>query len=191
MKIGKIAKLCKSKKIITIFEHEGEQWIGDGYGMYLLDCEQKLDTNSLLTIFDVEPAKRAEWRCVHTNAPKIIELDNDNATDMDFEEFSIGLQIHDEDLVVGRAGEEIVMFPNRYLSPIRESDYMRVFVRTCEGAKFIVVKEGFLIKAALTLVRLDNMLAITELGEIVRWFEKQEAKNPQTTFDDLMEEARG
>lgn len=91
MKIKNIAAICKKNKQIVLFERHSEsgdtviQYIGDGGAAYPVTGLPPLDTESVLTIFDVPEKDREKYIVRTMGIPEGINFEDTDANEKPIE----------------------------------------------------------------------------------------------------------
>ena len=157
MKLKAMAALCRRGKRVTLFErrHEDgtlEQFLSDGFGVYMTGELPQLDEESVLAIFDV--SAKDDWVVQRSALPDWISTDDFDPTDEPVRLCETGVT-HDgktyRPLFCRDRG--VVWTDEAFFSPIAGSDFS-LFLRGRGSEQYLVAKEGMFFLAALTLVTL-------------------------------------
>ena len=155
MKLKAMAALCRRGKRVTLFErrHEDgtiEQFLSDGFGVYMTGELPQLDEESVLAIFDV--SAKEDWTVQRSALPVWISTDDFDPTDEPVRLCETGVTHEGKTYrPLFRKGGGVVWTDEAFFSPIADSDFS-LFLRGSE--RYLVAKAGMFFLAALTLVTL-------------------------------------
>lgn len=155
MKIKKIAAICTKSKWVEIHDVTDDsgavtQWMGNREGMYRIDGVPYMAESAVLTFFDIDTNKRAEYGVKQEEVENMYGLYDDVSEN---ERVLIPLGFSFDFM-----GGKLVVFQNtcgktylinaKYLTPL--SDTAELWEREIGNAVNIVAKEGFLTCAVIT-----------------------------------------
>ena len=155
MKLKAMAALCRRGKRVTLFErrHEDgtiEQFLSDGFGVYMTGELPQLDEESVLAIFDV--SAKDDWTVQRSTLPDWISTDDFDPTDEPVRLCGTGVTHEGKTYrPLFRKGGGVVWTDEAFFSPIADSDFS-LFLRGSE--RYLVAKAGMFFLAALTPVTL-------------------------------------
>lgn len=156
MKLKGMAALCRRGKRVTLFERrygDGavEQFLSDGFGIYMTGELPQLDEESVLAIFDVSGG---DWVVQRSALPDWISTDDFDPTDEPVRLCETGVT-HDGKTYrpLFRKDRGVVWTDEAFFSPIAGHDFS-LFLRGIGRERYLVAKEGMFFLAALTLVTL-------------------------------------
>lgn len=172
MKIKKIATICAKSKWVEIHDVADDagnvtQWMGNREAMYRIDGVPYMKGSAVLTLFDVDANKRAEYGVEQEKVENMYGLYDDMCDD-ESQLIPLGVSL---DFMGGK----LVVFQNnhgrtylinaKYLTPL--SDETELWEREIGSAVHIVAKEGFLTCAVITPYDLpkdllDKLETVTE-----------------------------
>lgn len=183
MKIKSLAAICKRRKNIVLF-HDGsdQQYISDGNAVYPVFGLPELNTDYVLTIFDVPEKDRDKYITRETTLPDGINLSDDDYSERAVISIPISIAYGGTPLRPLKTTGGIVYIDSRYLSPLDDMlDVLELYERrTTAGELYIAAKAGFLLQAVILphnvieesfVDRLSELAALTE-----ETFNRQRAK---------------
>ena len=148
MNFKKLGSVLAKRKMLTLFQTGGDQWIGDDYSMYELSGMPEFTIDTLLFTFGVNMEKKDNWVTTETVFPYDCNLYEDTGTDIQV--------VIDNNYVIWRGtpiallhvADKCLVLPERYLTPIY-SDQMQLYLRAMPGTgeTKIIAKEGLFITA--------------------------------------------
>lgn len=157
MKLKGMAALCRRGKRVTLFErrHEDgtiEQFLSDGFGVYMTGELPQLDEENVLAVFDV--SAKEDWTVQRSALPGWINTDDFDPTDEPVRLCETGVT-HDGKTYrpLFRKDGGVVWTDEAFFSPIAGSD-LTLFLRGRGSERYLVAKAGMFFLAALTLVTL-------------------------------------
>lgn len=157
MKLKGMAALCRRGKRVTLFErrHDDgtiEQFLSDGFGVYMTGDLPQLDEESVLAIFDV--SAKDDWVVQRSALPDWISTDDFDPTDEPVRLCETGVT-HDGKTYrpLFRKDRGVVWTDEAFFSPIAGHDFS-LFLRGRGSEQYLVAKEGMFFLAALALVTL-------------------------------------
>ncbi|MDD3336771.1 MAG: hypothetical protein PHI98_14875 [Eubacteriales bacterium] len=162
MKIKELAKLCRSSRYVTIMNRMdklggiGRQWISVGAAIYPIDGMPTVDTETILTVFDVPKDEHKRWSVREADANLLDIYIEDNYTDDREAQIgitSIGLESGVYTPFFTPHG--MMMIRNEYLAPLADiKRSMQYYVReVTENTYAIIVKYGMQLAACIGVNR--------------------------------------
>lgn len=124
MKIKNIAAICKKNKTIVLFEKHSEsgdtviQYISDGGAAYPVTGLPPLDTESVLTIFDVPEKDRDKYIVRTMGIPEGINFEDTDADEKPIEGEALSIVYSGKVLKPLQTRRGLVFIESRYLSPV-------------------------------------------------------------------------
>lgn len=193
MKIKNIAAICKKMKAIVLFERYSEsgdtviQYIGDGGAAYPVTGLPPLDTESVLTIFDVPEKDRDKYIVKTLGIPDGINFEDTDATEKPIEGEMLSIVYSGKVLKPLQTRRGLVFIESRYLSPVSDVlDVLELYERiTTGGTPYIVAKAGLLLQAVIMPFDIINQQFVEGLQTLTRQcalsleLRKQEAERAQ------------
>ena len=138
MKIKSLAAICKRRKNIVLF-HDGsdQQYISDGNAVYPVFGLPELNTDYVLTIFDVPEKDRDKYITRETTLPDGINLSDDDYSERAVISIPISIAYGGTPLRPLKTTGGIVYIDSRYLSPLADMlDVLELYERrTTAGAR--------------------------------------------------------
>ena len=146
MKMRKVIDLCKAAGELRLYEHEGVQWISDGWALYPLWGMPALTPEGLCTAYDIPDKKWEKIQFVYdpTGIPKAI----DTADIADGEKKAIRAPLWIRwggmSLVPFAVSTGVVWLDAAYLTPFEKDDRLELYERRSpDGRLYFAVKVGF------------------------------------------------
>lgn len=171
MKIKNIAAICKKNKTIVLFEKHSEsgdtviQYIGDGGAAYPVTGLPPLDTESVLTIFDVPEKDRDKYIARTMGIPEGINFEDTDADEKPIEGEALSIVYSGKVLKPLQTRRGLVFIESRYLSPVL--DVLELYERiTTGGTPYIVAKAGLLLQAVIMPLDVINQQFVESLQRL-------------------------
>lgn len=171
MKIKNIAAICKKNKTIVLFEKHSEsgdtviQYIGDGGAAYPVTGLPPLDTESVLTIFDVPEKDRDKYIVRTMGIPEGINFEDTDADEKPIEGEALSIVYSGKVLKPLQTRRGLVFIESRYLSPVL--DVLELYERiTTGGTPYIVAKAGLLLQAVIMPLDVINQQFVESLQRL-------------------------
>ena len=176
MKIKNIGAICKKNKAIVLFEKHSEsgdtvvQYIGDGGAAYPVAGLPPLDTESVLTIFDVPEKDRDKYIVRTMGIPEGINFEDTDADEKPIEGAALSIVYSGKILKPLQTRRGLVFIQSRYLSPVSDVlDVLELYERfTPNGTPYIVAKAGFLLQAVIMPYDVINAGFVERLQRLAR-----------------------
>lgn len=156
MKLKKVAGLCCQSGAIRLFDQAdgtGEvvcQWLGDGYAAYPMAGLPYMDTDNICAMFDISEKKQEKMTFRHDKAPESINWDDADRTESQLDDPKLCVRYECRELLPLRTSEGIIFIQEKYLAPLDNPDYMRIYERRSRGGSvYIVAKVGMMIQAVI------------------------------------------
>ena len=174
MKIKNIAAICKKNKTIVLFEKHSEsgdtviQYIGDGGAAYPVTGLPPLDTESVLTIFDVPEKDRDKYIVRTMGIPEGINFEDTDADEKPIEGEALSIVYSGKVLKPLQTRRGLVFIESRYLSPVSDVlDVLELYERITTGGKpYIVAKAGLLLQAVIMPFDVINQQFVESLQRL-------------------------
>lgn len=163
MIIKKLAKLCRSARLLSYTYIGDEMWAGTGQAIYALTGIPTMSADELKTVFDwnVSAKKAVIAREVSCGADicgeDLLQLDPPRNTLMDADEYK-----------VFKAVDKLYFVREEYFSPLGDIAPAELFysLRGDRGAEVIAIKRGLVTVAVLVPQEIS-------LGELQEWCDEQ------------------
>ena len=175
MKLKKVAAICGQSGMFNLFDQIDEtgevscQWLGDGGACYPIVGMLYMGTENLCAMFDIPEKKQEKLIFKHDKAP-----DNINWKDADPLEYSLGspklcVRWEGRELLALRTSAGIAFIQEKYLAPLDNLDYMRLYERKSrDGGVYIVAKIGMVIQAVIMPIDVVTDSFVDKLDELTR-----------------------
>ena len=176
MKIKNIAAICKKNKAIVLFEKHSEsgdtviQYIGDGGAAYPVAGLPPLDTESVLTIFDVPEKDRDKYIVRTMGIPEGINFEDTDADEKPIEGAALSIVYSGKILKPLQTRRGLVFIESRYLSPVSDVlEVLELYERiTTGGTPYIVAKAGLLLQAVIMPFDVINQQFVESLQRLTK-----------------------
>lgn len=155
MKIKEIARLCKKRKRITVYQVGNTQWVSNGAAAYPLYGLPKLGEESLFTMFDIPQESRDSYFYREEQVEQ-----GDTEFPISFEDyFEREEQAEPEELVISyfweglkgiRTSSGTVFFDSELLKPF-DDDYNFYVRLSPKGVPYIAVKKGMILLGVILI----------------------------------------
>lgn len=191
MKIKNVAAICKRMKCVVLYhDQSGQQYISDGFAVYPVFGLPKLNTDYVLTIFDVPEKDREKYITRETLLPSGINLSDDDYSEKAVIPIPISIAYGGVPLRPLKTSGGIVYIDSRYLSPLADMlDVLELYERkTEEGALYIAAKAGFLLQGVIFPKNVIEESFVNRLSELAKLTEEALATQGAT---DKQESAPG
>lgn len=173
MKLKRIASLCSSKGVFYLMDQvdqEGailRQWLGDGYASYPLEGLPYLDTENLCAMFDISDAKQEKCGFYHKKTPASLNMDDIDEGEREVAMPKLYVRYNGMDLLPLETSLGVIFIQSKYLSPVDDSDYLRLFERHSKnGGVYIAAKNGMLIQAVIMPVEVVTQDFVDQLDTL-------------------------
>ena len=171
MKLKKIASLCSQAGQFYLQDRqtagEPEQWLGDGYAAYPISGLPYLEIDNICTMFDIPEKKQEKLIMRQVNAPESINWEDTDPTERQLVDSIMHLRYEGRELLPLRTSAGIVFIQEKYLAPLDDTDYMRLYERrNGDGGIYIVAKIGMVIQAVITPVDVVSEDLIQQMEEL-------------------------
>lgn len=151
MKLKAIATLFKqNKRLIIQTDEYGNQWVCNGYAMYLIQGIPKITPEIMLRIFDIPTDDCSKWHCQETDMPETIDFSDSTPEETEIQPFDISIEWRRDRFILFKSGLLIYAIKYNYLKPLMGKEYLKFYQRTDIDGNFILaVKIGFDLKAII------------------------------------------
>ena len=173
MKLKKVAALCCQTGIIRLFDQvdgTGEvvcQWLGDGFAAYPMAGLPYMETENICAMFDISEKKREKMLFRHAKAPESINWDDADKSERQLDDPKLCVRHECREMLPLRTSDGIIFIQEKYLAPLDNLDYMRLYERRSEsGGVYIVAKVGMMIQAVIMPMDVVNENFVEKLEEL-------------------------
>ena len=171
MKLKKIASLCNQTGRFYLYdrqeEYETEQWLGDGIAAYPLCGLPYMEIENICAMFDIPEKKQAKLIMRQEDAPVAFSMDDTDRTERELADSLLHLRYEGRELLPLRTSAGVVFIQEKYLAPLDDTDYMRLYERRTEsGGVYIVAKIGMVIQAVIMPVDVVSEKLIGRMEEL-------------------------
>lgn len=173
MKLKKVAALCCKTGAIRIFDQVGGagevvcQWLGDGYVAYPMVGLPYMNTDNICAMFDIPEKKQEKMTFRHATAPESINWDDADQEERQLDDPKLCVRYECREMLPLRTQEGIIFIQEKYLAPLDNPDYMRLYERRSRsGGVYIVAKVGMMIQAIIMPMNVVNEDLVDKLDEL-------------------------
>lgn len=172
MKLKKVAALCGQKGVFILFnqvDSDGEvvcQWLSDGIAAYPMAGLPYMDTDNICAMFDISEKKQEKLAFRHKNAPESINWDDTDPSERQLGDPKLCVRYECRELLPLRTSEGIVFIQEKYLAPLDNLDYMRLYERRSTGGVYIVAKVGMMIQAVIMPMDVVNEGFVDQMDDL-------------------------
>lgn len=163
MKLKKIISLCKARKQITLFSDgaRDQQWLTDGYAVYLLDDILCLDTAALCRLYDINDnqQEKISLNDFLTLPEGLCFYDNENE-ESEAQELDLSICYNGGILVPFMTEEGIYYIEKKYLEPLTDNSsdtWLFTLRHDSAGRPVIAVKIGLFLVAIILTYKMPEL----------------------------------
>lgn len=178
MRLKKVAALCCQEGAVRLFDQtdaSGEvvcQWLGDGRAAYPIDGMPYMETDNICTMFDIPEKKQEKMTFRHVAATADINWKDDDPVERELQDPALCVRYEGRELLPLRTSDGIVFIQEKYLTPLDNQDYRRLYQRRSRtGGVYIAAKVGMMLQAVIMPVDVlqdDFVDCLGELTEMCR-----------------------
>ena len=154
MNFKRLGSVLAKRKMLTLFQTGGDQWVGDDYSMYELSGLPEFTIDTLLFTFGINMEKKDSWVLNEMTFPYDCSLNEDLDTDVPVVIDDNYINWHGTQIALLHVADKCLVLPERYLTPIY-SDQMQMYLRAMPetGETKIIAKEGLFITAIFSPIK--------------------------------------
>lgn len=163
MKLKKVAALCRQTGMFYLFDQVDEnaevvcQWLGDGYAAYPIAGLPYMDTDNICAMFDITEKKQEKLIFRREQAPDIINWSDNDPKEYQLEDPKLCVRYEGRDMLPLSTSAGITFIREKYLAPMDNLEYMRLYERKYRGGGiYIVAKIGMIIQAVIAPMDVVN-----------------------------------
>lgn len=164
MKIKKIGAICNADGryyLMNQRDSAGEiayQWLGDGKAAYPLVGLPLMDLDNICAMFDITEKKRDKLIMRTVDAPETMNWDDTDRMERNIDDPELCVRYDGRDLLPLETSRGIVFIQEKYLAPLDNPEFMRLYERKgTDGGVYIVAKIGMIIQAIIMPMDLPDM----------------------------------
>lgn len=173
MKLKKVGAICNEDGRYYLMDQkddDGEivsQWLGDGKSAYPLAGLPVMDTENICAMFDITSKKREKLVMREMDAPGTMNWEDTDQLERQLDEPKLCVRYDGMDLLPLETSAGITFIQEKYLLPLENLDYMRIYERRgTDGGLYIVAKIGMILQAVIMPMDLpdqDFMCLLTDM----------------------------
>lgn len=175
MKLKKVAAICGKTGIFQLIdqvEENGEivcQWLGDAAAFYPISGLPYMGMDNICAMFDVPEKKREKLLFRHGNATDSINWEDTDAGERQLDEPKLCVRHGGREMLLLRTSEGVTFIQEKYLEPLDNLDYLRLYERKIKGGGlYIVAKIGMVIQAVIMPMDVLTDSFVDNLDELTR-----------------------
>lgn len=156
MKLKKVGAICNASGFYYLMNQKdaaGEivgQWLGDGKAAYPLVGLPVMDTENICAMFDITDKKRGKLVMRQLDAPDTMNWEDTDRLELELDDPKLCVRYDGRDLLPLKTLEGVTFIQEKYLLPMDNQDYMRLYERRSRGGGvYIVAKIGMMIQAVI------------------------------------------
>ena len=185
MKIKEIMKNCLKRKHMVIYRHGEDQWISDGFSVYLASGIPRLDEDGVQRLFDIPYRK---WEKMSFSScdglPGYICFEDSDDSER---ELSISTKLigpGGEKYLVAKTRKGVYFLDEDELKPLAFDNYTKIFERESTDGIYFAVKDGVFLRAVISPVNMATDEMAEEFREIAFGLQQVvREKNRETQLD--------
>lgn len=173
MKLKKVAALCSQTGTFHLWDQcmeGGEvacQWLGDGYAAYPMAGLPYMDTENICAMFDIPEKKQEKLIFRHNSAPDSLNWEDADPLERQLDDPKLCVRYECRELLPMRTSEGIIFIQEKYLAPLDNLDYMRLYERRSRGGGvYIVAKVGMMLQAVIMPMDVVSEGLVDRLDEL-------------------------
>ena len=189
MKTQALMRMCKKKKTARIItdENTNAQWIEVVGNVYPLDGMPYMDKETLLTMMDVPEDKKAEYSIGEVPLTPSAErwTANNEGSDHPAKKGPITIAMDGEVYRPVYTCGGVVLVPEASFGPVKDSeDTHELFSREIGGNTWVLVKNGFLLQAAIGRAIIRNAEVADCLHDVACHVSQEIAKKQKEELEE-------
>lgn len=150
MTFDKVKALCKKAKVITLFNTDDCQWLGDDKAIYPLYEHPEYNKDTIANVLSLDEKKKSEMRYNIGDFPLAF---NHNDTIKDEKlcgVFGVSISWMGESLIPLQTSQGLKVIQSKYISPVIKDNYEFYERKSPQGKVYIAIKVGFMLEAIVT-----------------------------------------
>lgn len=154
MKLKKVSSLCCQTGVFSLLDAPNDQWLGDGFAFYQISGLPYMDIDNICVMFDIPEKKQQKLDFYQKQAPEIMNFADADGAEWKVEASELCVRFHGMELIPLQTSKGIAFIQEKYLTPLDNLDYFRLYERkTKEGSLYLVGKIGLVIQAVIPPVK--------------------------------------
>lgn len=153
MKIKNTAALMKKSMKVELYTSPqmGAQYIGGCGAVYLVPGNLQLDSDNILTVFDIPENKQDSWIVNECWLPNRFCVEDNIEDEKQAKKYILDFVYYNEVLRAYYTDTDMVIINTKYFSPLADIlDDISVFIRhDQDGEPYIAVKKGMFLEAVI------------------------------------------
>lgn len=178
MKLKKVAAICGQTGMFHLLDQvdeDGEvvrQWLGDGSAAYPIVGLPYMELGNVCTMFDIPEKKREKLIFRKGDAPGNINWEDTDHAEHQLAEPKLCVRYEGMELLPLRTSAGVTFIQAKYLAPLDDLDYMRLYERKFNGGGvYIMAKIGMVAQAVImpeNVVNGDFVSSLESLTDLCR-----------------------
>lgn len=149
MNFDKIKAICKKSRVISLYDTEDYQWLGDDFALYPLYGHPEYTKETIASVLSLDEKKKNEMIYRLGDMPAVVNPSDATASDKACGLFSINLQCMDRSVIPLMTSKGLRFIETKYITPLMKSDYEFYERLRADGSLYIVIKVGFVVEAII------------------------------------------
>lgn len=145
----KIKALCKKAKVITLFDTENCQWLGDDTAIYPLYDHPEYSKETIANVLSLDEKKKQEMRYHLGEFPITLNCNDIAKDEKPCGVFGINIYWNGESLIPLQTSDGLKVIKSKYISPVIKENYEFYERKTPAGEVYIAIKVGFMLEAII------------------------------------------
>lgn len=149
MNFDKVKALCKKAKVITLFNTEDCQWLGDDMAIYPLYEHPEYCKDTIANVLSLDEKKKTEMRYNIGDFPATLNFNDTVKDEQPCGVFGISLYWMGESLIPLQTSQGLKVIKSKYINPVIKDNYSFYERKTPSGEIYIAIKVGFMLEAII------------------------------------------
>lgn len=154
-KVSAICKAYKRVKVQVVGDEAPTQWIGDGYGMYILAGVEPLNEFGLASVLDFTEKDVNNIVFSDSELPEYI-FDDDCGDEVKIERAPERIIIGGSEYLIFRTDNNLIFIDELHLKPVVTDSQTNFFLRNVEHYPVLCVKKRLLLEAVINGAFITN-----------------------------------
>lgn len=147
MNFDKVKALCKKAKVITLFDTDNCQWLGDDNAIYPLYEHPEYIADTIANVLSLDEKKKAEMRYNIGKFPSTLNCNDTVEDEKPCGRFGINVFWMGESLIPLQTSQGLKVISSKYITPVIKDNYEFYERKTPNGNTYIAIKVGFMLEA--------------------------------------------
>lgn len=149
MNFDKIKAICKKSRVISLYNTEDYQWLGDDFALYPLYEHPEYNEDTIASVLSLDEKKKNEMIYRVGDMPAVINCSDATDSDKLCGVFSTNLQCMNRAVIPLMTSKGLRFIETKYITPLIKDNYEFYERMRADGSLYIVVKVGFVVEALI------------------------------------------